>query len=223
MNVSIVIPVFNNYNQLHQLLFDLYQQCNSVNEVVVVNDASTDETVYSGLSWWKTTGMLPIREIRSKENRGFLRTANIGLKRATGDVLILISTDVRVKGDIIQEVLKILNADDFSLVGGVYYEHDTGWNRFGKSIYPYLEGWLLAANRNSWETLGYFDTRYVPNDFEDVDLSTNARQLGMSLKALPPGMAFHIGGQSIGYNPERETLTKSNQKKFQEKWVNGKD
>jgi GT2 family glycosyltransferase len=219
MKVSIVIPAYNHYDLLHQLLYDLYRNCNSVNEVVVVNDASTDEELFSGLNWWKGTGMLPIREIRAKENKGFLISANLGLKQATGDIKILISTDVRVYGDIVQAITLILKANPKSLVGGVVYTHDTGWNKFGKKIFPYVEGWMLATTNYGWEELGYLDRRYVPNDFEDVDLSTTALSLGYELIIVEPGSAVHTGGKSIGYSPEREALTRINQKKFEEKWI----
>jgi len=67
--------------------------------------------------------------------------------------------------------------------------------------------------------LGYFDERYSPCDFEDVDLSTQARRKFYTLVALNSPALRHIGGQSIGYNPKREEQTKINQKKFEEKWV----
>ena len=69
------------------------------------------------------------------------------------------------------------------------------------------------------ERLNYFDERYVPHDFEDVDLSTTALSLGMELIPLNnPGLQ-HIGGQSIGYSPAREAITRTNLKKFGDKWI----
>ena len=69
------------------------------------------------------------------------------------------------------------------------------------------------------EKLNYFDERYVPHDFEDVDLSTTALSLGMELIPLNnPGLQ-HIGGQSIGYSPAREAITRTNLKKFGDKWI----
>lgn len=218
-SVSIVIPAFNHYDLLHQVLFDIYKNCNSVNEVVVVNDASTETDVITGLDWWKHGGMLPVREIRSQTNKGFLLSANVGLMKATGDIKILLSTDVRVKGDLVQAVSLALKENPKRLVGGIIYSQDTGWNKFGKKIFPYVEGWLLATIADGWEALGYLDAIYVPNDFEDVDLSTKALSMGYELVTVPEGTAIHMGGGSIGYSPEREALTKINQRKFKDKWM----
>lgn len=217
--ISIVIPVFNQYPLLHQLLYDIYQKCyNHVDEVLIVNDASTEEDVIGGLDWWKQSEMLPIREIRNKENRGFLLSSNLGLRKATGDIKILISTDVRLYVDVAEKIQSVLKESPKSLVGGVIYSHDTGWNKFGTKIFPYVEGWMLGATADGWEALGYFDERYTPSDYEDVDISTVALQRGYGLAVIEPGSAVHLGGRSIGYSPEREIQTRRNQEKFREKW-----
>lgn len=217
MTSSIIIPAYNHYDLLHVLLFEIYRRCKSVDEVVVVNDASTDDSVIKGLAWWKESKLIPIRELRSSTNRGFLLSANSGLKKATGDIKILLSTDVKIYDDVSVLVTDKLKDNPKRLVGGIIHSHDTGWNRFGKTIFPYVEGWLLATTADGWEELGYLDTRYVPNDFEDVDLSTTALSLGYELEIIPS--VVHIGGQSIGYSPEREALTKINQEKFKNKWI----
>jgi GT2 family glycosyltransferase len=60
---------------------------------------------------------------------------------------------------------------------------------------------------------------FAPNDMEDVDLSTKARKLGMTLCSYPEGYVSHLGGRTIGYGTEREEITKRNREKFREKWV----
>lgn len=219
-SVSIVLPTYNHYQLTHQALFDIYRWSNSVNEVVIVNDASTDEEVASGLDWWKGSGMLPIREIRAKENKGFLRSSNLGLKRATGDVKILMSNDVRLYGDIVQPILVQLNNNPKSLVGATLYMHDTGWNTFDGKTFPYIEGYLLAMTSDGWEDVGYFDDDFAPFDFEDIELSTKAQAKGYELSMpIKPGMAVHLGAQTINYSPEREAQTRINQEKFRLKWM----
>jgi GT2 family glycosyltransferase len=219
MKVSIVIPIFNNWKLTHQALFDVHQKCSLVDEVLVVNDCSTDEEVYSGLKWWKDTGLVPIRHLKLSENVMFLKASNIGIQRATGDVVILMSNDVRLHGNIVAPILDVLKSNERTLIGGRYLDWGTGWNQFGTTIFPYLEGWLLAATKEGWKELGYFDERYVPSDFEDVDLSTTARINSFNLHSLPEDMTTHLGGQSIGFNPAREAITIANKEKFKAKWL----
>ena len=147
--------------------------------------------------------MLPVRALNLEENVGFLKASNVGMKDATGDIIILLSNDVRVKGDIAQRIEHILRSQD-ALVGGRYLSFDTGWNTFGGITFPYIEGWLLASTKTLWEEAGYFDERFSPNDMEDVDISTTFVRNGHTLVALPEDITQHLGAHNIGYNPKRE-------------------
>lgn len=217
---SFVIPCYNHYQLLHTLLFDIYQKCNrnAVTEIIVVDDCSTEDTFAEGIEWWKTNGMLPIRHLRMKQNSGFLKSSNTGLRKATGEVVCLISNDVRIHKDIVSQILSY-DPIELLLIGGRLLDWDTGWNKFGNQIFPYIEGWLLAAHTSAWLTMNYLDERFMPNDYEDVDLSTTAISNGFSLVPLPENYTTHLGGQSLGYNPEREKITLTNREKFKDKWI----
>lgn len=214
--VSIVIPTYNHYDLLHNRLFEIYQKCQPVLEVVVVDDCSTDNDYSDGIEWWKTNGMLNVRHLRMNKNGGFILSSNAGIKRAIGDIICLISSDVRIGTDI---VAPLINMNQRSLVGGRLIDWDSGWNTFDGRIFPYLEGWFLAASRHGWEELGYLDEDLIPHDFEDVSLSTKALQMGYELIPLSDSRIQHIGAQTIGYNPEREEITKRNREIFRKKYV----
>jgi glycosyltransferase involved in cell wall biosynthesis len=219
---SFVIPTFNHYNLLHQCLYDIYQKCSPVLEVIVVDDCSTDQEYHDGLKWWVGNGMLPIRVVRMKENSMFLKASNAGLKRAEGDIVCLLSNDVRIFKDIVAMELVVRSKEDKLLSGGIVYHGSTGWNEFDGRIFPYVEGWLLTTTNDGWRELEYFDEQFAPSDFEDVDLSTKAISLGYALGAhndLAGDTVRHIGAQSIGYNSDREAITKINREKFRRKWL----
>jgi len=216
MSTSIVIPAYGRWDLLHVLLYDLYKNCSLIEEVIIVNDLPEDKDTRNGLAWWKSTNMLPIEVIETPENLGFLRSANLGLKSAVEDTVILISTDVRVHKDIV-EYMKLSQPQ--YIVGGRLLDWDTGWNAIGDRVFPYLEGWILGASKEAWQTLGYFDEQYAPNDYEDIDLSTTAITLDCHLTTFPDGYVSHIGAQSISYGDEREKGTKINKEKFGKKWA----
>lgn len=211
MKFSFVIPAYNNYKLLHQLLWDIYKNCSMPYEVIVSDDGDDRETI-DGLKWWgQESKLLPIKHYRH-ENIGFLENSNYGLQIARGDVVCLVSTDVRIHKDIVIDT-------GFDLWGGRYLDFDTGWNNFNGKIFPYLEGWLLMARKSIWEQLEYFDERFAPNDYEDIDLSTKAFSLEIPVTHFVDGYVSHIGAQSIGYSSEREELTKINREKFRKKWI----
>lgn len=215
MSTSIVIPVYGRWDLLHQLLYDIYQHCSLVEEVIIVNDKPDDKDVHNGLAWWKTTHMLPIEVIETPENLGFLRASNLGLKYAVEDNVFLVSTDVRIHKDIVEHGNKILGS---YILGGRLIDWDSGWNTFNGKTYPYLEGWLLGADRRAWKELDYFDEQFAPNDMEDIDFSTKAIEHDFILGVFPEGHVSHLGAQSIPYGEEREAGTKINKKKFEAKW-----
>jgi hypothetical protein len=225
--VHIVIPNYNNYHLIHELLWNLYRkEKENISSILVVDDRSTSEEVKPGLDWWVNSKMLPLHWMTMNNTDGFLQTANEGLQTVAGldetkpdDIIILLSTDVIVGAKFISQICDILNGNSGSLVGGVLYSHNTGWNTFGDRIFSYLEGWLLATTVQNWAKLDYFDERYSPNDFEDIDLSTTALSLGMELVPLNNVGIKHLGGKTLGYSPAREKITRINQEKFRSKWI----
>lgn len=216
---SIVIPTYNHWELTHSQLFQIYQQCKNVTEVIVVNDASTDIPYYDGLSWWQENGLLPLKVIEMNKNSGFILSSNLGIKAAEGDIICLLSSDVKVGVDIVTSISAMLNVEQKCLVGGRMIDWDSGWNCFNKRVYPYLEGWLLATTRENWKELDYLDTDLVPWDFEDVSLSTKALLMDYVLVPLNDDRIVHIGGQSIGFGAEREVITKRNREIFRQKYV----
>lgn len=225
--VYIVIPSYNHWNLTHALLWSLQKQERKLIDcVLVVDDGSTDMEVKSGLNWWKQDMGLPVSSLDIEKNIGFLLVANRGIRHIVDDentkpedIIILLSNDVKVNGQFIQQILDIFQDNYKSLVGGVLYSRDTGWNTFEGKIFPYLEGWLLATTAENWVELGYFDEMYSLNDMEDVDLSTTATQKGYQLVPLNNPVLQHLGAQTLGYNPERLKGTIINKMKFEGKWI----
>lgn len=222
--VSIVIPIYNHWELVHQLLFDLYTyNRDSIYEIILVDDDSTEDSVYGGARWWKSiySGMdnsNVIKYVKLEKNVGFLRSSNCGMNQASGDILILISTDVRCPCKFVEDVVRVLSAPK-TITGGKLLNFDTGWNKFYGKIYPYIEGWLLACTKEAWDTIGGFDDRFAPCDFEDIDFTTAALSKGYGVIALDNPKIVHLGAQSIGYNLEREKGTNINKIKFEEKWT----
>ena len=54
---------------------------------------------------------------------------------------------------------------------------------------------------------------------EDVDFTTSAMNLGFEIVSLDNPKVWHDGGRSIGFNPNREEITKRNKELFRKKWI----
>lgn len=220
MKFSIVIPSYDHWDLTHSLLFDIYNNFPQDVEILVVDDCSPDAEVLKGLAWW-TEGMLKgrLHVLINKENVGFLRTANFGVSKATGEIIMLISNDVRIADKQIVPRLEWIfgSASVPTLVGSRVLDYDTGWNTIDNVVYPYCEGWFLAFKKTDWDTFGGFDTRYTIGDCEDLDISTEYRKGGGQLILLENEM-IHLGAQTYKYSPEREANTRANQERWRNKW-----
>jgi len=220
--VSIVIPVYNHYALTNKMLYSLQKkEKESIGKILVIDDCSPDEEVQTGLAWWKSQWDV-IEVVRNETNLGFLQSSNKGMKMVTGnpdEIVILLSNDVEIRTNFVRQVADNLSHGERALIGGILLSHDTGWNKFGDKLFPYLEGWLLGARSMDWQVLEGFDTRFVPHIFEDVDLSTLALKYGYELIPLNNPGLHHMTGQTIKYGAERDQLTKEHQEKFRLKWI----
>lgn len=220
-SISVVIPCYNNWHLTHSLLLDVYKRLPPDTEVIVVDDCSTSDDVEVGLKWWKE-GMLQgrMRTFRNEKNFGFLRTCNFGIPQAHHKVVALISNDVKLNSkDIYYNIWKILDVTtEPVLIGKTLYNFDTGWNTFDGRVYPYIDGSFMVFRKHEWLGFGGFDTRYIPFDVEDMDISTTYAENGGKLAAIDSDIV-HLAAQTNKYSPEREAQTKRNQEKFRQKWV----
>lgn len=205
--ISIVIPHFDKTELTNQLVLSLRKYCGRKIDILVIDDGSKEE--YRNKDC--TIG-------RVNDNMGFLYASRTGLSIVRGDIKILINNDVEITGNFIPLVEKQIKSSPLSLVGNELIDWDSGWNTFNGKVFPYLAGYFLAASKEIWDDIS-FDSRFAPNDFEDVDLSTQAYSLGYPVVALNSPFIKHVGAGTLGYSPEREKLTRRNQEKFFKKWV----
>ncbi len=89
--LSVVIPAYNRAQTLDRVLESIECQTVLPDEVIVVNDGSTDNTL-DVLQHWQEIGTLPLIVIH-QPNRGASAARNTGIRGAKGDIIACIDSD----------------------------------------------------------------------------------------------------------------------------------
>jgi GT2 family glycosyltransferase len=100
IDLSIVIVSFNAHADLERCLASLHQPPPvASHEIIVVDNASTDDSVQAALGW------PDVRLLRSPINRGFAAANNIGIRQSSGQHVLLLNSDTIVRPGTIDRLL----------------------------------------------------------------------------------------------------------------------
>ena len=133
MNLSILIPLFNeqeSLRELHDWIVRVVTQQNLDYEVIFVDDGSKDDS-------WKVIEALcaennRVKGIRFQRNYGKSPALHVGFEKAEGDVVITMDADLQDSPDEIPELYKMITEGNFDLVSG--WKQKRYDNAFTKNI-----------------------------------------------------------------------------------------
>jgi glycosyltransferase involved in cell wall biosynthesis len=119
MQISVVIPLFNESESLPELMawIDRVMQSNQFTyEVIMVDDGSDDNS-------WQIIEQLKgsfasLKAIRFQRNYGKSAALNEGFKAAQGDIVVTMDADLQDSPDEIPEFYKMITVDGYHLVSG---------------------------------------------------------------------------------------------------------
>lgn len=119
MDVSIVIPLFNEEESLPELMAWIHRVVTEnqlSHEVIMIDDGSTDDSwlIIEQLSSQYTS----LKGIRFQRNYGKSAALNEGFKAASGDVVITMDADMQDSPDEIPELRKMIVEEGYDLVSG---------------------------------------------------------------------------------------------------------
>ena len=217
MVISVITPVWNHSDLTNKFLFQHWQLYrNRIDiEFVIIDNGSIDNTPRLLKSWQEMMGK-HLHVIVNEENRGFGPANNQGAELAKGDIFVFLSNDVIIGGDYLTSIQETITPN--ALIGPQIMDWDTGWNRFGDTLVSYVAGWCVCATRETWLELGGFDERYIPCDYEDMDVSLQAVKNGYELRRIDLPLAHLFGQSAQNLNGGREAVTLKNQELFKQKW-----
>jgi len=114
VTISVVVPAYNGGVALRECLASLAAHRDQFTEWIVVNDASTDDSI-------QFVEEFGARVIHAPVRKGPANARNLGSLAATGDILLFLDADVRIHDDTIPRILQRFEDDaDLTALFGSY-------------------------------------------------------------------------------------------------------
>jgi glycosyltransferase involved in cell wall biosynthesis len=119
MQISVVIPLFNESESLPELMawIDRVMQANQYAYEVIMVDDGSDDNSWEVIEQMK--GSFPsLKAIRFQRNYGKSAALNEGFKAAQGEIVVTMDADLQDSPDEIPEFYKMITVDGYHLVSG---------------------------------------------------------------------------------------------------------
>ncbi len=229
---SVIIPNWNGASYLPTCLDSLRGQTYENFEVIVVDNASSDES----LSLIETN-YPEVRVIELPTNRGLTGAANQGIEEARGEVIALLNNDTEahpnwlaelsrglashaeagmaaskmllfIRREIINSAGDLYRADGIAGNRGVWEKDDGQYEREEYVFGPC--GGAAAYQRAMLEEIGLFDEAFFMY-CEDVDIAWRGQLAGYRCIYVPTAIVYHRlsatgGGKIASYYTGRNTV-----------------
>jgi len=122
---SLIIPAFNAENDIGICLESVSEQSRPVDEVVVVDDGSSDDTtkIVSEFS-----SRLPLRVLRNSSNRGIVRSIDRGIRHGTCNWILRLDADDFWMPNHVREIENCIlrSEDSVMVVAGALIANEVG-------------------------------------------------------------------------------------------------
>ena len=143
--ITIVVPVFNVENFVNETLLSIKNQISQADEVIVINDGSTDRSGniinnFAQLQGWKIIQTL---------NQGLGLTRNFGRSIASSDYIYFLDSDDIIKDSLIlrmREIIHQYNKPEMILFSGESFD-DNGTNNKKPNLKFTLKGEFFYNNK----------------------------------------------------------------------------
>ena len=212
MDLSIVIPLFNEEESLPELLSWIDRTLASWSgnfEVILIDDGSTDG------SWSVIETLIPqypsITAIRFSKNYGKSQALHAGFARAKGQVVVTMDADLQDSPEEIPGLYKKITHEGFDLVSGWKRKRfDSFW---GKNLPSKLFNW--AARKTSGIALNDFNCGLKAYRLEAVKAIEVSGEMHRYIPVLVKNAGFSkIGEQVVQHQSRRYGTTKFGASRF---------
>jgi len=230
---SIVIPVHGKADLTRRCLDAVLATAPNA-EVVVVDDASPDETPAVLESYGDA-----IRTVTLPRNEGYALACNHGVEASAGELLVLLNNDTEPRPGWLDALIAYADAHPAAAIVGAKLVYPTGAVQhagvaFGQDGYPHnlyagfaadhpavnrprrlqaVTGACMLIRRDAFATAGGFDAGFT-NSLEDVDLCLRVGEAGGEVHLCPDAVVEHLESATRG----RDGRFEASVARYRERW-----
>lgn len=187
MHISVIMPVCNGENFLDKSLKALFEAKDEKTEIIVVDDASTDNSA-------EIAAKFADKVLRLEKQTGSGAARNFGVKHTTGEIIFFVDADVPVKKDSLKNLRRIFQTNpEYSAVFGSY-DDEPGEKGFFSQYRNLLHHYFHQIGAQEAETFwsgcgaikrevfievgGFNEILYPRPSIEDIELGYRLREKG---------------------------------------------
>lgn len=215
-SISVIIPAFNAAPYIGEAVSSVLRQTQSVSEIIVVDDGSTDDTA-------ETARSFPDVRLISCEHAGQASARNLGVRQAIGDFIAFLDADDVWADKKIS--LQLPQLENFDLVFGLVEEFITpGFEReLTTKPRPVMPGMLpgtVLMRRSTFASVGEFANLRVG---EFVDWMSKAKRLELKTTTVSEVVLYrrlhqtNLGRQENSSNQDYVSILKAHVDRMRDK------
>lgn len=232
--IAVVILNWNGRKYLEQFLPSLFLSAYPSFEVIVADNASTDDSIAFLQQQYPQVGI-----IRLPQNFGFAKGYNEALKQVKSDYYVLLNSDVEVTAGWLEPMVALLESDASIAACQpkllAYHQRESfeyagaagGWiDKYG---YPFAKGRVFEVcepDHGQYDQTGpvfwasgaalfiraavYHEVKGFDEYFfahqEEIDLCWRLQLAGYQVYSVPAAVVYHVGGGTLSRDNYRKTF-----------------
>lgn len=231
--LSVIIVAYNSSQHIKNMLLSIEKQTKTAHEIIIVDNNSLDQTIAQIYA-----SKVKVSLLKQKENLGFSKANNLGVKNSIGEYLMFLNPDTFLMNSALDQLTGFIEDNkDVGLVAPQLID-DSGNPQLSVRKFPSIVGAIKEyyfCIRNSYEPYAHEGDDPVEVDsivgaamlipksvylnaggfndkyfmyYEDIELCKKINQLGYKIMYLPYVKVKHSVGASAKTNPKSASYLK---------------
>ncbi len=237
--VSVIIVTWNSERFIEECLHSILGQSHEAVEVILSDNRSTDATVAIVKKRFPS-----VQIMENAENLGYCRANNLSLKKAAGEYLLFVNSDVILERDYVEKALQgFQKGERIGMVSGKILRFDRktidstgqflarsrktierGYGRKDDGRFD-SEGHIFSVcgaaafyRKQMIDEISYENGELFDEDFfsfhEDIDVGWRAHLMGWKGYYTPKALAYHFRGGTGSHSGETRFFQISSRSRF---------